>query len=309
MQKIANQDWLKLSLLMTIALTSGCQISQSANSSLTRDRCEADSNFAFIPEGEFIQGSDRTERDFAYNISAKANSPTEAEIEQAEQKLRQTGWFDRESDRATASTPNYCISRNLVTNQEYQEFVRATNHRSPGITAAEYQQQGFLVHPYSKVEEFLWQAGTYPQDTAKHPVVLVSYDDALAYADWKESQTGVKYRLPTDLEWEKAARGESGNYFPWGNDWQAEATNFGGSGINYTSAIASYPQSKSVYGVEDMAGNVFEYTSTLEQQDSLAVMKGCSWDDSPGFCRAAYQHTRPVDSRHILFGFRLIKTE
>lgn len=58
-----------------------------------------------------------------------------------------------------------------------------------------------------------------------------------------------------------------------------------------------------------MAGNVFEYTSTLKQQgvDTVSVMKGCSWDDLPGFCRAAYQHTRPIKSRHILFGFRLVK--
>ena len=56
-----------------------------------------------------------------------------------------------------------------------------------------------------------------------------------------------------------------------------------------------------------MAGNVFEYTSTLRSQDTLSIMKGYSWDDLPGFCRAAYQHTRPVDSRHILFGFRLVK--
>jgi formylglycine-generating enzyme required for sulfatase activity len=55
-----------------------------------------------------------------------------------------------------------------------------------------------------------------------------------------------------------------------------------------------------------MAGNVFEFTSTLGNGQSTVVMKGCSWDDSPGLCRAAYRHTRPVTSRHILFGFRLV---
>ena len=309
MQKIDAQNIFKLSLLMAIALISGCQLQSANSSSLTSQECEANSDFVFISEGEFTIGSDRTERDFAYNISAQAIAKTEAGIEQAEQKLRQTGWFDGESDRTTVSISDYCISRNLVTNQEYQEFVRATDRQVPGITAAEYQEQGFLVHSYKKVQEFLWKNGTYPQDKAQHPVVLISYNDALAYADWKASQTEAKYRLPTALEWEKAARGESGNYFPWGNDWQAEGTNYGGSGLDYTSAIASYPLSKSIYGVEDMAGNVFEYTSTLKQQDSHAVMKGCSWDDLPGFCRAAYQHTRPVDSHHILFGFRLVKVK
>lgn len=73
-----------------------------------------------------------------------------------------------------------------------------------------------------------------------------------------------------------------------------------------TIAIAAFPLSRSPYGVEDMAGNVFEYTSTLVGDDAEVVMKGCSWDDLPGFCRAAYRHTRPADSRHILFGFRLV---
>lgn len=299
----------KLIFLLTISLTVwGCTTSRSANSSdLTRQECEADPALVYIPGGEFILGSDRTERDFAYNISAQAIAKTESAISQAEQNLRATGWFNRENERQTVNLPSFCLSPNLVTNQEYQEFINATNHRTPGITATEYQQQGFLVHPYSKVQDFLWQQGTYPSNTAQHPVVLVSYDDAIAYANWKGKQDNTTYRLPTAVEWEKAARGESGSYFPWGDDWLNEATNTGVSGLNYTSAIGSFPLSKSIYGVEDMAGNVFEYTSTLVQQNTRAVMKGCSWDDLPGFCRAAYQHTRPINSRHILFGFRLVK--
>ncbi len=299
----------KISLFIVIALSIfGCKTSQSANSSnISRQECEADQAFAFIPPGEFILGSDRQERDFAYNISARAIAKTEAEISQAEQKLRQSGWFESEAERQTKNLASFCLSRNLVTNQEYQEFVQATNHRPPGITESEYQQQGFLVHPYSKVQDFLWTAGTYPSGTAKHPAVLISYDDALAYAAWKSQQTGLTYRLPTAEEWEKAARGTDGRYFPWGNNWSDDVTNAGVSGLNYTSAIATFPLSKSEYGIEDMAGNVFEYTSTLEKQETLAVMKGCSWDDLPGFCRGAYQHTRPINSKHILFGFRLVK--
>ena len=303
----SNRYKLKTTLfLMAIALSVwGCHSFSADSAKITRAECENDSAFIFIPSGEFIKGSDIQERDFAYNISARAIADTPQGIARAEQKLRETGWFDREPSRKTASTSNFCLSRNLVTNQEYKEFIEATNYRVPGITEAEYHQQGFLVHPYSKVKEFLWNA-TYPVNTAKHPVVLVSYKDALAYARWKGKQTGKTYRLPTVEEWEKAARGEEGRYFPWGNNWLEKATNAGGSGLNYTSKIASFPLSKSVYGVEDLAGNVFEYTA-IESQDSLVVMKGCSWDDLPGFCRAAYQHTRPVDSRHILFGFRLVK--
>ena len=296
-------------LITTLILIFGCKISQSNDelTSITQEACEKDPDFAFIPPGEFILGSDREERDFAYQISAQAIASTPEAINQAEQKLRQRAWFDRENPRQTSFLPGFCLSRNLVTNQEYQEFIQATNHRSPGISEQEYQEQGFLFHPYSTVKAFLWNQRTYPNNTAQHPVVLVSYEDAIAYANWKSQQTGQDYRLPTAIEWEKAARGVDGRYFPWGNDWLEGATNTGDSGLNYTSEIGSFPLSKSVYGLEDMAGNVFEYTSTLRQQGAISVMKGCSWDDLPGFCRAAYEHTRPIESRHILFGFRLVK--
>lgn len=286
-----------------------------------RDRCTADSAFAWVPSGDFISGSDAAERDVAYRLSAEGWASisdripeTPEAIAQAEQQLRQRQWFDREPEREERSLSGFCISRNLVTNVDYLDFVNATGHRPPGISEADYQAQGFLVHPYEDVEPYLWQNGTHPTDREQHPVVLVSYDDAVAYADWRGEQDGVTYRLPTALEWEKAARSTDGRYFPWGNDWQDEATNWIGSGDDGTSAIAAYPLSRSPYGVEDMAGNVFEFTSTLlergEQAESprmVAVMKGCSWDDLPGFCRAAYRHTRPIESRHILFGFRLLR--
>jgi formylglycine-generating enzyme required for sulfatase activity len=293
-------------------LASSCVLisSTASNSSSSSKNCQQDPAFVSIPEGKFIAGSDMAERDYAYQISAESIATNKNEIKQTEQNLRQTGWFDRENPRTTIKTDAFCIGRNLVTNQEYLTFVKATGYKTPGISEAEYQKQGFLVHPYSEVEAFLWKNNQYPAGKAKHPVVLVSYEDALAYAKWKEEQTGKTYRLPTAIEWEKAARGNDGRYFPWGNQWRNDATNSGESKLKDTTEIATYPLSRSVYGVEDMAGNVFEFTSTLKTttKGQVSVMKGCSWDDFSGFCRAAYQHTRAIESRHILFGFRLIQT-
>lgn len=282
--------------------------SVSGGTPMTRDRCEAQPGFVFVPAGEFIAGSDQAERDYAYRISAEAIADSPDEVATAEQNLRDRRWFEFEGDRRRETLEPFCIQANLVTQQDYAEFVAATGHRNPGITATEYEVQGFLVHPYTDVEPYLWREGTLPEGLGNHPVVLVSYDDAVAYAEWRGSQDGVVYRLPTANEWEKTARIDDGRYFPWGHEWQADATHWAESNPYGTSAIAQYPLSQSPYGAEDMAGNVFEYTSTLRTRDSetFAVMKGCSWDDLPGFCRAAYEHTRPVDSRHILFGFRLV---
>jgi formylglycine-generating enzyme required for sulfatase activity len=281
---------------------------------ISRDRCETDGKFAFIPAGEFIVGSDRQERDYGYRISAEAavgDQNDRAGIAAAVKRLKNDRWFEFEFDRHTYDLESFCIAKNLVTNAEYQEFVLATGYRSPGITEAEYQTQGFLVHPYAEVKRFLWSGNNFPESEANHPVVLVSYNDALAYAQWRSQQDDYTYRLPYSVEWEKAARGADGRYFPWGNEWRDDATNWGEKS-GHTSAIGSYPLSRSVYEVEDMAGNVFEYTATLKEREgkpTRAVMKGCSWDDLPGFCRSAYQHTRPIDSRHILFGFRLVRQD
>ncbi|NJL82174.1 MAG: formylglycine-generating enzyme family protein [Chloroflexaceae bacterium] len=271
-----------------------------------RPRCETGGDFVWIPAGAFMQGSDRRERDYAYRISAEAEAKHPAAIAPIEERLRQQQWFERESARSQQSLDGLCISRHLVTNAEYQAFVRATGWRSPGISPKDYQRQGFLVHPYGEVRAYLWENDGFPAGEGQHPVVLVSYDDAIAYAHWQGRQDGQTYALPTAAQWEKAARGTDGRYFPWGNDWRDKATNWSGSGRWHTSEIGAYPLSRSLYGVEDMAGNVFEFTATRRSPNE-SVMKGCSWDDLPGFCRAAYQHTRPPASRHILFGFRLVK--
>ncbi len=276
---------------------------------LAQDPCGSGGDFVHIPAGSFIQGSDDAERDYGYQISAVAAAPDPSQVAAFEEQLRQRQWFEGEMSRQDGSVSDFCISRFLVTNIEYQLFVRSTGCSSPGISASEYQAQGFLVHPYSRVEPYLWTGSQFPLGEGSHPVVLVSYEDAVAYAAWLGARDGYSYRLPTAAEWEKAARGTDGRYFPWGDEWRDDGTNWQGSDDFRTSVVGSFPLSQSVYGVEDMAGNVFEFTSTLRGsgEQARAVMKGCSWDDLPGFCRAAYQHTRPVGSRHILFGFRLVR--
>ncbi|MEM8504584.1 MAG: SUMF1/EgtB/PvdO family nonheme iron enzyme [Cyanobacteria bacterium P01_D01_bin.1] len=288
----------------------GCGVvSVAERGAIAQPNCEAHTGFVLIEGGDFLRGSDRTQKDYAYRISAEGFADSPEEIAKAEAGFRRQGWFDREPDEATVNLPAFCLSQNLVTNQDYQAFVKATGYEHPGISAADYQEQGFLVHDYSEVAPYLWQDGQFPPGQGQHPVVLVSYEDALAYAEWRSQQDGVTYRLPTTLEWEKAARGIDGRYFPWGSEWRNEATNWAKNGPYGTSAIATYPDSRSLYGIEDMAGNVFEYTSTLVEKANGNVevlLKGCGWDDYPGFCRAAYQHDRPTNSKHILFGFRLV---
>ncbi|MEO0539429.1 MAG: SUMF1/EgtB/PvdO family nonheme iron enzyme [Cyanobacteria bacterium P01_A01_bin.105] len=273
---------------------------------ISEARCGAE--FVYVPRGRFLAGSTPEEVDYAYRISAEAVARGDTTVEAAEVNLREGRWFDREPEQRSERLPDFCMSKTPVTNAQYQEFVLAIGYHAPGITPENYQEQNLRVHSYDDTKPYTWRSYIYPADKADHPVVLVSQEDAVAYALWKSREDGAEYRLPTALEWEKAARGTDGRYFAWGNAWADDRTNWQRSGETGTSPVGTYPDD-SVYGATDMAGNVFEFTADTFTRDQQVrtIMKGCAWDDLPGFCRAAYQHSRPVNYKHILFGFRLVK--
>jgi len=250
----------------------------------------------YVPPGAFTMGSTRIEREYAYGLDKEVT--------------RRYRWYEKET-RRTPRTDSFCMDRYPVTNGQYKIFVDETGHQSPYITASAYQLQGFLVHPYDKVKAFLWRGDSFPTGRKVHPVVLVSYHDAVSYCEWKGNKLRAKYRLSTEEEWEKAARGTDGRIFPWGSKWIAENLN-SGAHAGSTTSVGQFPLGKSPYGLYDMVGNAFEWTSTPWQvpttgsQAQKMVLKGCSWDDLPGTCRAAMRHGRPASSKHILIGFRCV---
>jgi len=253
--------------------------------------CQGDDRLAIIPAGPFWMGSDAKERAYAYRIGGEA--------------AKRYRWFDAELPRQRVTLGTYAIDRHLVTNDEYQQFIQQTGHRAPYISEEEYRHQGYLVHPYEEVRPYLWRDRRYLDRRGRHPVVLISLADALAYARWRGEPEGRRYRLPTEAEWEKAARGTDGRYFSWGNRWGPERAN-AENRVGGTTEVGSYPDGASPYGCFDMAGNVFEWTAS-EFADGKAVMKGGgSWDDQPGICRAAARHGRVKKARHILLGFRCV---
>lgn len=147
--------------------------------------------------------------------------------------------------------PEFQIAKYPVTIAEYIRFVEATGHRRPDS----------------------WPRNEYPWDLARHPVVSVSWEDAVAYAEW------VGARLPTEAEWEKAARGTDGRNYPWGNEFMAENCHTSESGSDGPCPVEAHPAGASPYGVMDMAGNVWEWTVTKYQDDKdWWVLKGGAWD-------------------------------
>ncbi len=251
--------------------------------------CPYDPQQLSVPAGEFIMGSSREEREYAYRLDHDAT--------------RAYGWYEKET-RTKAKTGPFCIDRYLVTNAQYKTFISETGHPEPYISPEDYQRQGFLVHPYEKVKEFLWMEKSFPAGRESHPVALVSLEDASSYCVWKGKKMGRSYRLPREAEWEKAARGKDGRIFPWGNEWNPDFLN-SGNRFGSTTPVGRFPQGRSPYGLYDMIGNLFEWTTTPWDEKNF-VIKGCSWDDLPGTCRAAMRHGRPPQSKHILIGFRCV---
>jgi formylglycine-generating enzyme required for sulfatase activity len=231
-------------------------------------------------------GSDSAERRFAYGLSSQA--------------VREARWFEAELPRRRVTLPGFCIDRVLVTQAQYAAFVARTGHRPPGIRKDDYLRQGFLVHDYDReVTPYLWRNGSPPERLADHPVVLVSATDAEAYCRWRHPA----FRLSTEAEWEKAARGDRGWIFPWGDGWDPARLNSATRGPSGTTPVTRYPTGASPYGLLDAVGNVFQWTSST-LADGRRVVKGCAWDDEAGLCRPAFRHGRPAESRHILIGFR-----
>lgn len=257
-----------------------------------------------VPAGPFLLGSESAEREAAYALDETAYGHS---------RTRQAAWYENEVERRELTTPGFFITTTPITNAQYAAFVADTGHPPPDVRPETWKQFG-LVHPYARTHRHAWADGKPPEGREDHPVVLISYDDAQFYARWLTLRTGLRWRLPTAREWEKAARGTDGRRFPWGDVWQPELANTHDLGPFDTMPVGSFPEGASPYGMLDAAGQVFEWTQTLvgkeltaTGQKRILVKGGGSWDDKGcGICRPAAWHPRPGNLKHILIGFRLV---
>jgi formylglycine-generating enzyme required for sulfatase activity len=250
-----------------------------------------------IPAGSFVMGSDREEREAAYRLDEKAYGHS---------ITRDKGWYEIEHPWTARRLPAFRITVTPITNLQYAAFVAATDHRVPNVDPTTWSSYG-LSHPYSRTRRHAWTGGGMPAGRDRHPVVLVSHDDALAYARWLSGVTGAVWRLPIEAEWEKAARGADGRRFPWGEKYNSRRLNSADRGRFDTIDVGRYRRGVSPFGVLDAAGQVFEWTSTPLAPGRF-VVKGGSWDDKGcGVCRPAARHARSATLKHILIGFRLVR--
>ncbi len=193
----------------------------------------------------------------------------------------------------------FSMDKTEVTNAEYSQFVRETNHTPP-------QQWGSVKAPVG--QELL-------------PVSNVSYEDAVTFAAWRSKRDGVTYRLQTEEEWEYAARnGDKDNLYPWGNIWMPGRAATQEAGVGKEQAVGTYPQGGNRWGVLDLIGNVWEWTSTPAslypgsplklppQNKDWMVARGGAYGSPANKVSATMRDWFAPNYKNPVLGFRLVKS-
>ncbi len=241
--------------------------------------------YVFIPGGEFVMGSSK---------------------ERVDQLVRETNQrqFCLELPAHPVRLKPFYIARFPVTNREYAEFIKETG-------------RPLRSHDDSLSRSLRWDQDKrcFPEGLADHPVVLVSWFDAREYCRWRGG------RLPTEAEWEKAARGPEGFEWPWGNEWQDQRCNSWESRRPGTTPVGCFsPVGDSPYGVADMAGNSAEWCSSLqipypyrgddgresEEAHGRRVIRGGAFTLDRKAARCAFRDSADPGSYGPTIGFRVV---
>ena len=253
---------------------------------------------ALVPAGAFVMGSDHGDED------------------------------ERPAHRVHLD--EFLIGVHPVSNAEYAAFTSATGHRAPAI----YELPLVVVAGGEERERtyratgqpYVWPDGGPPPDRLDHPVTLVRWEDAVAYCDWLSRETGRAVRLPTEAEWEKAARGGAeGATYPWGDAFDRTRSNClpdpQSRHAHGTTPRGTFPANP--YGLHDVAGNVWEWVQDWyspryyhesppanpsgPEQGQMRVVRGGSWlVTDPRVLTCSHRHQVPPDTYSYAIGFRVV---
>lgn len=253
-----------------------------------------------IPAGEFLMGSD---------------------------PARDKDARDDEKPQHRVYLPDFYLARTPVTNAQFEAFVKSTRRR----TTAEEAGFGWAWTgtKWEQVKGADWRHPGGPKtgiaQKADHPVVQVSWEDAAAFCQWLSEAAGGPFRLPSEAEWEKAARGAAARLYPWGDEPPTDKLCNFNMNVRDTTPVGAYPGGATpVTGILDLAGNVWEwcsdwydanyYTNSPERSPAglasgqYRVLRGGSWDLDQWSVRAAVRNWDNPDFRNGYLGFRCARS-
>ena len=279
--------------------------------------------FVHVPAGEFTMGSSEAEIDAAlvlcntYRTSPCTRLQFEDELAQHKVKL-----------------DDFWVMQTEVTNALYDLFIKAGGYTQKKF----WDEAGWTWREETSIESpAFWKNEEYK--ALNQPVVGISWYEADAFAKWLSSETGHTFVLPTEAQWEKAARGTDGRIFPWGNLWDGRFVNYCDSrcdrvekdgstndGYSLTAPVDTYIEGESPYGARHMAGNVWEWVvdyydsayynagsddvnQTGPERRERRSLRGGSWGDNPNDIRVANRFWYNPFVRHYAVGLRLVSSD
>lgn len=318
------RQYLALPLLVLLALVV-LSTAQAATNTISSNPPVIDhSDMILIPAGQFVMGDNKTE---TTNKSGEFGNTKP--------------WYLDEHPQHTVTLPAYFIEEHEITNEQYRAFVATTNADLPDV----WVSSGYVLSlkadkldqlDMGRLQKLAANIFKIDKDTRRMskqellhdikdklvsmdrlPVTYVNWQQAKAYCSW------AGMRLPSEQEWEKAARGPAGQEFPWGNEWQRHISNTGSEQWEMGVApVESYPKDKSPYGVYDLAGNVSEWVKdwykaypgsdykSADFGEKFKVARGAGWSGGMGhyalqlFQRGAYRSNLPPEGKFDDVGFR-----
>jgi formylglycine-generating enzyme required for sulfatase activity len=207
--------------------------------------------------------------------------------------LVELGGSDPTTPAQKVSVDSFFIAETEVTNQQYYDFIKDSNHKAPET----------------------WKDGDFPAGAANEPVTRITWQDAVDYCEWLSTKTKTTVRLPTEAEWEMAARSSAGLKYPWGNDWDDRAV-ASEKKNGFVHAVKSYPAGRSPSGAYDMAGNVWEWVSDEanpvpaehpnQPTEKRRIIKGGAANEAEEFISASARNVIPENHSSSFLGFRYI---
>lgn len=196
-----------------------------------------------------------------------------------------------DTPRRTVELPVYRMGKTAVTNDQYAAFLKA----NPAVREPD-RQRWFLRKPKAGLGD--------------HPVVNVTWHDAQAYCVWLSQAADRRYQLPSEAQWEKAARGPGGRIYPWGERWQDGYANVEGyTTPSGSTAVTTFGMAAGPYGCLDLLGNVQEWTSTAWGDDDPPTaydVRGGSYRSRPNALRCSTRESIHPDAKVAWRGFRVV---
>ncbi|MBK6922456.1 MAG: SUMF1/EgtB/PvdO family nonheme iron enzyme [Deltaproteobacteria bacterium] len=249
-----------------------------------------------IAGGWFAMGASLDERTAAIDDAVKLGGDARA----AATSVR------RELARHRARIGTYHMMVHPVTQQEYARYVYATGAAEPWVDRQTWARTQALDDelPGGDPRTFTWVQGRPRREREHAPAVLVSQPEAAAYCEWWGEQHRGFGSLPTEAQWERAARGDDARVYPWGDRFVASLVNTREGGAGDLQPVGARPATAGPHGVQDLAGNAAEWTASFER--GHAVVKGAAWSDPSWRARASSRRLVAPTLRHVVIGFRCV---